>query len=235
MAKIAIIEDSREASERVKQLVETVSSEHKVHQAFTLDDALSLIKSDEFDLVVVDIDLGGPQGKFGGFTVLASLYSKRNTVTLVVSGAPQEQVHGQVLSLEAYDFIPKPINDISFVNTFKHALESVKQQRAEGGTETIFALPPDLTRDPNKALAFLWKGRRVNLSLTLARIVELLATNFGQTVLSAALIQQLGTARSKSAVATHITDIRKAFKDIDAEFNAIAADPGKGYVWKTQA
>lgn len=232
MAKIAIVEDQRDSNDRIKQLIADTSPDHEIFQAFSLDDALALIETQHFDLVVVDIDLGGPRGKYAGFTVLKRLGGKKNTVTLVVSGAPEDQVYEQVLSLEAYDFISKPLNDMGFVNTFVHALESINPTKEIEFPAAQPVFPPDLTRDPSKPLAFLWKGRRVNLSLTQSRIVDVLANNFGTSVDDSKLISQLGTSRAKTALASHITYIRKNFKDVDPNFQAIISDPGKGYIWK---
>src|SRR5450759_1778707 len=106
MPKIAIIEDDQATNDRLKGLVKSLEGT-EVFQAFDRASAELLIASRQFDLVIVDIELGqGPKDKYGGLGILSSLGDKR-TVTLVVSGMPEQNLPDVAISLRAYDFIGK--------------------------------------------------------------------------------------------------------------------------------
>jgi DNA-binding response OmpR family regulator len=235
MLKVAIIEDDESTSEHIRNLISSYGVE--VQQAFTREQATKMIESTLFDVVIVDVDLGpGPKEKYAGFEILAMLNGKR-TVTLVVSGQPHPNLHDVALSLQAYDFIGKPIPEAGFVNKFEHALKT-SQMRED---ESIFSsngdsvLPANLTKDIHIRHALRWKGRLVRgLTLTQLRLISCLIEKPGVPVNKSALANQLGSSNAAQAIATHISEIRKQFIEIDPDFNHIQSEPGVGYVWKIE-
>jgi DNA-binding response OmpR family regulator len=229
MRKIAIIDDDVEVNDLLKSLVLNVP-DVEVTQAFDLPSAEKLVASQQFDLVIVDIDLGeGVRAKFGGLAIL-SILSGKATVTLVVSGTADQVVPEIALSLRAYDFVGKPIKPMVFMNAFEHALESARAMFA--ASPTPGGLPPNMERDPTQFLGLRWKGKQVPLTLTQHRLVECLIAQAGHTAEFSKLRKQLDSSTSNQAIATHMSDIRARFLRIDPEFSAIDSDPGKGYVWK---
>lgn len=236
MAKVAIIEDDVAFNNHLRDLISSYSVE--IAQAFSREEAIDLINGEKFDVVIVDVDLGaGPKDKYAGFELLLTL-SGQKTVSLVVSGVPQPNLQDVALSLQAYDFIGKPFPDRSFINKFEHALktsqlredESIAMPAGEG------SLPEHLTKDPQTRHALRWKGERVRgLTITHIRLLACLIEKPGTVVKRSVLADQMGSSSSPAAIATHMTEIRKKFVEIDPTFDCIQPEPGVGYVWKTKS
>lgn len=234
MPKVAIIDDDKSTNDHLRDLIATHSVE--IFQAFSRDDAIQLIEKNRFDVVIADVDLGpGPKEKYAGFELL-SLLNGLKTVTLVVSGVPQPNLQEVALSLQAYDFIGKPIPDLSFINKFEHALKTSQMREDESiiTPSGEAALPAHLTKDPNVRHALRWKDQPVRgLTITHLRLIACLIESPGVAVKKNVLAHQLGSSNAASAIATHMTEIRKKFVEIDPEFDCIQPEPGVGYVWKT--
>lgn len=80
MPKIAVIDDDRSMNAKLKGLLEEIEGA-VVFQAYTLAEAQQLIEQNDFDLLVVDIDLGGTlEGKLGGMTLLREHGSRMTTI-----------------------------------------------------------------------------------------------------------------------------------------------------------
>lgn len=233
MTTVAIIEDDKNMNNHLKKLIEGLSGT-TVTQYFDRISAEDAVKNHHYDLIILDIELGeSPQDKLGGLGILHMLGGKK-TVTLVVSGTSEENLPDIVITLQAYDFIGKPINDLNFIRKVEHALLSQISDTSKYESEKGQRIwPSGLTPDPDRYPGFFWKGKRVRLSLTQIRLLNCLIKNPGVPVESSKLAKQLDTSNSQSAIATHMSDIRQRFIFIDPEFDVIEPDPGKGYVWST--
>lgn len=205
-----------------------------VVQAFDQSSGEGLISNGDHDVAMIDIDLGPDmrnRTSYGGFALLSALAQKR-TVTLVISGMPDENLHDLSLALKAYEFLAKPVTDAQVANALRHALDASERTIDRTSQEPTTSWPRDLKKDPDHDPGLLYKGKPVRLSLTEYRLVHRLISKPGEVVPSDELLEELGTAQSRSAVATHLTNIRKRFRDIDSEFDALSNSPGRGYVWK---
>lgn len=232
MPRFAVIEDKQVVNDRLKSLLLTIPGA-EVEQAFGLLEGQELLKKKLFDVVVLDIELGdGPKEKYGGLSILADLTGKRIT-TIVVSGMPEENLPELAISLKAYDFIAKPINELDFINKVEHALEWASDAEREGDSATDRTWPPNLEPDPSRYFGLRWKSKPVRLTLTQLRLVHCLAAQPGQPVEYEKLAKQLDSTSSHRAIATHLSEARQRFLLIDPKFDAIDSEPGKGYVWKT--
>ncbi|NYE63153.1 DNA-binding response OmpR family regulator [Duganella sp. 1224] len=235
MPKVAIIEDDQSTNDHLRDLISKYPVE--ILQAFNREDAIQIIENHRLDVVIVDVDLGpGPKEKYAGFELLNLLNGKK-TITLVVSGVPQPNLHEVALSFQAYDFIGKPIPDLSFVNKFEHALRTSQMREDESivkpGEDGL--LPEHLTKDPYVRHTLRWKGQVVKgLTLTHLRLIACLVENPGVPITKIVLAKQLGTSNATTAIATHMSEIRKKFVEIDQDFDRIQPEPGVGYVWKTK-
>ncbi len=232
MRRVVVVEDDAATNEHLKELLQAMPGVSVV-QALDRTTAEAVINSNQLDLAIVDIDLGqGPKNKFAGFALLAEL-SKKGCTTIVVSGMPEDNLKEVSLSLSAYDFIGKPINDLDFINKVEHALawEATEASRNQVGVQ---AWPDGLGPDPSRKPGLLWNGRPVRLTLTELGIVHCLIEPPGQVVEYSRLAKTMKSSNSSKALATHMTGVRKKFIDVDPGFDQIDAEPGKGYVWKTE-
>lgn len=230
MIRIAIIEDVPVDSETIKALIQN-SMDAEVRQAFTKEDAETLLKSETFDLVIMDVELGsGAKNRYAGLGLLSDI--RANWPTIVVSGMPEENLRGLALTLHAYDFIPKPIEEQDLINTIEHALTWAKSDVARDLAAQP-GLPEGLTADPQRKNRFRWKGRPVQLTITELSIVQALVEKPGVLVETRDLLKNLKSGLTTKALATQMSGVRRKFRDVDVDFDRIDNEPGRGYLWKT--
>lgn len=230
MTRIAIIEDEIVDSNTMRRLIEE-SMTVEVRQAFNKADAEDLLSKEKFDLVIMDIELGpGSKNRYAGLGLLSDV--RASWPTIVVSGVGEENLRGLSLTLHAYDFIGKPVDEIDFVSKVERALA---WSRTDAGKDPSVAgaLPDGLTLDAQRKNSYLWKGQRVQLSITQLSIVQCLVEQPGKVVETRRLLRNLRSAGSPKAVATHMSVIRTIFRGVDPEFDRIDTEPGRGYYWKT--
>lgn len=232
MYRIAIIEDVAVDSERLRALVcETFEAE--VLQAFTKAEAETLLANATLDLVIMDIELGpGARDRYAGLGLLSDMRDKP-WPTIVVSGMPEGNLRNLALTLHAYEFVAKPVDDQDFVHKVEHAL---KWDRGDAGKDLFGneSWPAGLEPDPSKKNKLLWKRKPVQLTMTELSIVQCLIERPGAVVEYRHLLPNLSSTASVKALATHIFGARRAFRDVDADFGHIVNEPGKGYVWKIE-
>ena len=89
----------------------------------------------------------------------------------------------------------------------------------------------ELSLDPLRQGAVLWRGHRVNLPLTAQRILAALHARRGEVVSYDELFQVVKTGRNRDNVRKHISTIREAFRDIDPNFEGIESVPMRGFRW----
>lgn len=230
MRRVLVIDDDAATNDRLRDLICSMP-DVTVEQAHDRATAERMIRSATFDLAVVDIDLGHPKDRYAGVALLTEL-STRGCTTLIVSGMPADHLRGVTLTLHAYDFLSKPINDLDFMVKVEHAFY-FQASAAQGDRMGSQAWPDGLSEDSNRKPNLLWKGRPVQLSLTELGLVMCLIGTPGRVVEHERLAKVMPTAISPRAIATHITSIRKRFRDVDPNFDEIDPEPGQGYVWKT--
>ncbi|GAB2810685.1 response regulator transcription factor [Comamonas piscis] len=230
MPKIAVVDDDRSMNDRLAELLKQVDHA-QVSQAYTLSEAEQLISGAEFDLLVVDIDLGSTvEEKLGGMKLLRQYGS--TMTTLIVSGIPEAHIHQEIAlsQLKAFEFLNKPIRDIDFMHKVRHALSfgvSAETQAAAGAKNW----PKHLEIQPApRAPNLSWKGKAVPLTSTELAITYALAAKAGTTVTREELENAL---KSGTTIAAHIGNTRKRFRSIDEHFEQIGTTPGKGYFWKS--
>lgn len=233
MYRIAIIEDVAIESERLKALI-CESFEAEVLQAFTKTEAEELLGRETLDLVIMDIELGaGPRNRYAGLGLLSDMRDKP-WPTIVVSGMPEGNLRNLALTLHAYEFVAKPVDDQDFVHKVEHALN---WDRGDPGKDLFGAegWPKGLEPDPDKKNKLRWNGKQVKLTMTELSIIQCLIEQPGAVVGYKRLLPNLSSTANVKALATHVSGARRAFREVDPEFNHIANEPGKGYVWKNES
>jgi DNA-binding response OmpR family regulator len=232
MRKVLIVEDDRSTNDLLKSLVQTIP-DTDVIQAFDKASAEEAMRIHSLALMVIDVKLGeGPREKLSGFTLLNMLNGKP-TVAIVVSGMPSDMLPDLAISLQAFEFISKPINELDFINKVERALAFHKQLLADLPDPEASSWPADLESDSRRKLRFRWKGKPVMLTITELRLVHCLIEPPNTVVEYARLAEQLPSGKSRKSVNTAMTGVRNGFVDVDPEFDAIESEPGKGYIWRT--
>jgi DNA-binding response OmpR family regulator len=231
--KVLIVEDDPQINRKLSELIATIP-DTAVTQAYDRASAEEALKSTEFALLVADVRLGeSAKDRLSGFSLLRTIGDKP-TVAIIVSGMPEDMLPEMAISMQAFDFISKPINDLDFINKAEHALKAHEELRKSNGAHAGTASwPADLKQDPRRKLHLRWKDRAVLLTLTELRLVHCLLETPNQTVPYAKLAQQLKTPTDNpKTIATHMAGVKKRFLDVDEKFDGIDNDPGAGYIWR---
>lgn len=120
------------------------------------------------------------------------------------------------------------------------AMGAMSGRPAEAGTIRQIG---ELTLD-GTAARIEWRGRRVDLTLSEFRVVQLLVDRAGQdasyrdiydTVKGVGFIAGTGTDGYRANVRAMVKRIRQKFKEADKSFSAIHNYPGFGYRWIAEA
>ena len=222
MPTVAVIEDDLPTSNQLKGWIEAARPGITVHQWFTRDDAEAAIAREHYDAVVLDIELG--RERHAGVAIINAINKRGGTPVLVVSAMPAAIYRSIMKALDAWDYLQKTtFEEADFVDTFLEILRS-KPARAISVPATA-----ELSLDPLKQAAPLWRGHRINLPLTAQRILAALHARRGEVVSYEDLYQVIKSGRNRDNVRKHISTIREAFREIDPAFDGIENVPMRGF------
>ena len=225
MPTIALIEDDPPTSNQLRGWIEAARPGIVVHQWFSRDEAEGALARERYDAVVLDIELG--RERHAGVALINAI-NKLGTGTpvLVVSAMPAAVYRSIMKALDAWDYLQKTtFEESDFIDTFLDLLRNAKPKAAA-------AVPTsDLSIDPLRHGAALWRGQKVNLPLTAQRILAALDARRGEIVSYEELYLVIKSGRNRDNVRKHVSSIREAFKDIDPAFDGIENVPMRGFRW----
>jgi DNA-binding response OmpR family regulator len=225
MPTIALIEDDPPTSNQLRGWIEAARPGITVHQWFNRDEAEAALARERYDAVVLDIELG--RERHAGVALINAI-NKLGTGTpvLVVSAMPAALYRSIMKALDAWDYLQKTtFEESDFIDTFLDLLRNAKPK-------TVAATPAsELSIDPLRHGAALWRGQKVNLPLTAQRILAALHANRGEVVSYEQLYQVIKSGRNRDNVRKHVSSIREAFKDIDPAFDGIENVPMRCFRW----
>ena len=231
MTKIAIIEDDLPMSRQLKTWIESARPGIEVHQWFNRDDAEAAIAREDYDAVVLDIELG--RERHAGVAVINAINKQRATPVLVVSAMPAAIYRSIMKALDAWDYLQKTtFEEADFIETFLDILRTTKT-RIE--PKAAPASQAELQLDPLRQNTALWRGQRVNLPLTAQRILATLHAHRGEVVSYEDLYKVVKSGRNRDNIRKHVSTIREAFKELDAQFDGIENVPMRGFRWVAAA
>lgn len=228
MAKVAVIEDDVPTSNQLRGWIEAARSGVEVHQWFNRDDAEAAIARETYDVVVLDIELG--RERHAGVAIINAINKLRGTPVLVVSAMPAAIYRSIMKALDAWDYLQKTtFDEADFTETFLEMLRAVRD--AAPATAVPAPVANDLSIDPLRQAAPLWRGQRVNLPLTAQRILSTLHQRSGEVVSYEDLYQVVKSGRNRDNIRKHVSTIRDALREIDPAFDGIENVPMRGFRW----
>jgi DNA-binding response OmpR family regulator len=234
--KVAVIEADPPTSDQLKGWILSARPGLQVDQWFTRDDAEAAIARERYDLVVMDIELG--RERHAGVALINAINKQHGTPVLVVSAMPATIYRSIMKALDAWDYLQKTTFDESdFIDTVLEMLRAAKDRAAARAQASPASTPApaagdaELSLDPLRQGAVLWRGHRVNLPLTAQRILAVLHARRGEVVSYDELFQVVKTGRNRDNVRKHVSTIREAFRDIDPRFDGIESVPMRGFRW----
>lgn len=224
MPRVAVIEDDEPTSRQLRGWIEAARPGIEVHQWRTRDEAEAAIARERYDAVVLDIELG--RERHAGVALINAINKRGGTPVLVVSAMPAALYRSIMKALDAWDYLQKTtFDEAEFVETF---LEILRSRRPDDGPAPV----EELSLDPLKQAAPLWRGQRVNLPLTAQRILAALHARRGDVVGYDELFQVIKSGRNRDNVRKHVSTIREAFRELDPDFDEIENVPMRGFRWR---
>jgi DNA-binding response OmpR family regulator len=235
--RVAVIEDDPPTSDQLKGWILSARPGLQVDQWFTRDDAEAAIARERYDLVVMDIELG--RERHAGVALINAINKQHGTPVLVVSAMPATIYRSIMKALDAWDYLQKTtFEESDFIDTVLEMLRAAKdrpaaraQPAAAPAAGAAAVGDAELSLDPLRQGAVLWRGHRVNLPLTAQRILAVLHARRGEVVSYDDLFQVVKTGRNRDNVRKHVSTIREAFRDIDPQFDGIESVPMRGFRW----
>lgn len=228
MPKVAVIEDDVPTSNQLRGWIEAARPGVEVHQWFDRDAAEAAIAREIYDVVVLDIELG--RERHAGVAIINAINKLRGTPVLVVSAMPAAIYRSIMKALDAWDYLQKTtFDEADFTETFLEMLRAVRD--AAPATTVAAPVASDLSIDPLRQAAPLWRGQRVNLPLTAQRILSTLHQRSGEVVSYEDLYQVVKSGRNRDNIRKHVSTIRDALREIDPAFDGIENVPMRGFRW----
>lgn len=229
MEHITVIEDDQEQSENLCDLLRRRG--YCVSVFANKTDALYFLETEPTDLVLLDIIL---QGEYdAGFDIAQVLLRHRADLPIIfLTERTQEMDQISGLRLGAADYMPKPILLEVLALKVSKLLQAAKARKLEPSDARDRLVQGALEIRMDSYEVF-WKGRLVSLTLTETGILSRLAKRPGLVLTLDQLAEQSRTGIvEKNTIATHIKNIRRKLKSVDAEFDGIESVYGAGYKWR---
>jgi len=218
--KILLVEDDRTLS---KWLARTLQAAHyTVERAYDGIEADRLLRTEHFDLVILDMALPGLDGR----EVLRRLRSRKSEVPVLIltaSGGTQDRVEG--LDIGADDYMAKPFEVEELEARLRALLRRANQQK-----NPILSCG-SLAYDSNTR-AFTLKGAPLVLTPREQALLEVLMLKAGKTVSKATLADSLFSFAEEvnpEAIEIYVHRVRRKLESADA---VIVTLRGLGYLLK---
>jgi len=235
MTKVAIIEDDLPTSQQLKDWILAARPGLTIDQWFNRDDAEAAIAREDYDVVVLDIELG--RERHAGVAIINAINKiGHGTPVLVVSAMPATIYRSIMKALDAWDYLQKTtFEEADFIDTFLEILRAARDREAAKGAAPAAPAQEELSLDPLRQSTPLWRGKRVNLPLTAQRILATLYERRGQVVSYDELFQVVKSGRNRDNIRKHISTLREAFRELDDSFDRIENIPMRGFRWADPA
>jgi two-component system OmpR family response regulator len=198
--RLLLVEDDLPLAEALVALL--VSSGYAVDCVHDGEGAKTLAAAEQFDLVILDLNL--PQ--LDGLSVLRAMRAQGNPAAVMIltaRGAADDRVRG--LDLGADDYMAKPFD----IREFEARVRSLLRRQAglRSATVTVGPVTLDLT-----TRQFSAQGQELDLPPRERALLELLLTRAGRVVAKEAIVQSLTSLDdmlSDNAIEQYISRLRR--------------------------
>ncbi len=228
-ATIALVDDDRNILTSVSIALQTEGFLTRVYSDG--ESALKALIDNPPDLAVLDIKMP----KMDGLELLRKLREKSAIPVIFLTSKDDELDEALGLAMGADDYIAKPFSQRLLIARIRAILRRTEaaQPSIEGGEEvTAEALERGrLVMDPARHRV-TWNGTNVTLTVTEFLILETLAQRPGivktrNQLMDAAYQDDIYV--DDRTIDSHIKRVRRKFRQVDSEFDAIETLYGAGY------
>jgi two-component system response regulator ChvI len=235
MAKITLVDDDENIVASVSLALE--SHGHAVKAYFDGASGLAALENEPPDLAILDVKMP----RMDGMEVLRRLRRSSDLPVIILTSKDEEIDEILGFNLGADDYIHKPFSQRLLIERVKAVL---RRAGIEGEEAQPAAAAADagaraikrgkLTLDPARHDC-LWDGRPVKLTVTEFLLLQALAQRPGfvksrDNLMDAAYDDQVYV--DDRTIDSHIKRMRKKFRDVDPEFDAIETLYGVGYRYR---
>ena len=231
MTRIALVDDDKNI---VTSLSLALKGEGFVVEAFedgaAALEALTSQLSDSFDIGIFDIKMP----KMDGLELLRRLRATNELPVIYLTSKDDEIDELIGLKMGADDYITKPFSQRLLIERVRTILRRTKARQAVTEDEEDIMVRGGLRLDAARHEC-LWEEQPVNLTVTEFLILEALAQRPGfvksrDALMDAAYDDQVYV--DDRTIDSHIKRLRRKFKKIDQNFDAIETLYGVGYRYK---
>ena len=128
MSKILIVEDEDAIRRVLKKVLFEENSKYKLDEAADGEEAISLIKSQHYDLILCDIKMP----KKDGIDVLEFVIGYDSTIPIImISGHGDLKTAVKAMRLGAFDYIEKPPDLNNFLTSVRSALKNTSLKKSK--------------------------------------------------------------------------------------------------------
>jgi two-component system response regulator ChvI len=233
MAKITLIDDDENIVASVSLALE--SHGHAVKAYYDGATGLAALESDPPDLAILDVKMP----RMDGMEVLRRLRQTTDLPVIILTSKDDEIDEILGFNLGADDYMHKPFSQRLLIERVKAVLRRGRENEENGPNGT--GVPNSkairrgrLTLDPARHDC-LWDGKPVKLTVTEFLLLQSLAQRPGfvksrDNLMDAAYDDQVYV--DDRTIDSHIKRMRKKFRDVDPEFDAIETLYGVGYRYR---
>lgn len=227
-ATIALVDDDRNILTSVSIALQTEGFLTRVYADG--ETALKALIDNPPDLAIFDIKMP----RMDGLELLRRLREKSRIPVIFLTSKDNELDEALGLAMGADDYIAKPFSQRLLIARIKAILRRVEvvQDNAEGDDEAAGPIERGrLTMDPARHKT-LWAGEPVTLTVTEFLILETLAQRPGivktrNQLMDAAYQDDIYV--DDRTIDSHIKRLRRKFRQVDPDFDAIETLYGAGY------
>jgi len=239
MAKITLVDDDENIVTSVSLALE--SHGHTVKAYFDGASGLAALENEPPDLAILDVKMP----RMDGMEVLRRLRRSSDVPVIILTSKDEEIDEILGFNLGADDYIHKPFSQRLLIERVKAVLRraGVEGEEVNGAAGPTAAAADaasraikrgKLTLDPARHDC-LWDGKPVKLTVTEFLLLQSLAQRPGfvksrDNLMDAAYDDQVYV--DDRTIDSHIKRMRKKFREVDPEFDAIETLYGVGYRYR---
>ena len=232
MADITLIDDDENIVASVSLALE--SQGHSVKSFYDGASGLAALEKSPPDLAILDVKMP----RMDGMEVLRRLRQSSDLPVIILTSKDEEIDEILGFNLGADDYVHKPFSQRLLLERVRAVLRRARPEGEEeeagqpGGNKSLKR--GQLTLDPARH-ACLWDGKPVRLTVTEFLLLQALAQRPGfvksrDNLMDAAYEDQVYV--DDRTIDSHIKRMRKKFRVVDPEFDAIETLYGVGYRYR---
>jgi len=233
MAKITLVDDDENIVTSISLALESLG--HEVKSFHDGASGLAGLESDPPDLAILDVKMP----RMDGMEVLRRLRQTSDIPVIILTSKDDEIDEILGFNLGADDYIHKPFSQRLLIERVKAVLRRADPVEAETPASAAAAASRAikrgrLTLDPARHDS-LWDGKQVKLTVTEFLLLQSLAQRPGfvksrDNLMDAAYDDQVYV--DDRTIDSHIKRMRRKFRQVDPEFDAIETLYGVGYRYR---